>query len=261
MLLAVDIGNSTINMGIFAKKILIATSRIPSHPGRASNLYKNNIKAFLQKNSIEMPLGGVIISSVVRQLTGIFSNSLKDLGEGKPIIADASLKTGLVFEVKKPEEVGSDRISNVVAAAEMFGSPVAVIDFGTATSISAVKGRRFVGGSILPGINLMEEALYAGTSRLPRVKMPDVKEGARTPAIGKDTAMCIISGVLYGTAGAAERIVSEMEKEEACRFKVVTTGGHSAVMARFLKRKHCRDSDLTLKGLRLIYERNVRCMS
>lgn len=176
------------------------------------------------------------------------------------MIVDASLKTGLVFDVKRPVEVGGDRIANAVAAAEIFGSPVAVIDFGTATSISAVKGHRFVGGSILPGINLMGEALYGGTSRLPRVDMRNMHEGLRTPAIGKDTAMCIISGVLYGTAGAAERIIREIEKEEDCRFKVVTTGGYSAVMSRFIRRKHHRDSDLTLKGLRLIYERNIRCM-
>jgi type III pantothenate kinase len=258
MLLAVDIGNSSINMGIFAKKVLMAKVKVSSQPGKPSNLYRNNVKAFLKKNSIEMPLEGVIISSVVKELTGIFNNSLKDLSHGKPMIVDASLKTGLVFDVEKPEEIGSDRISNVVAAMEMFGSPVAVIDFGTATTVSAVKGRRFIGGSILPGIELMGEALHTGTSRLPRINMRDMGEGFRARAVGKDTAKCIISGVLYGTAGAVKRILEEMEKEEDCRFKTVTTGGHSAVMDHFLKRKHYMDSDLTLKGLRSIYERNVR---
>ena len=261
MLLAMDIGNSSINMGIFGKQGLLGRLTIPSRPRKPGKIYENRIKAFLEKNSIEMPLKGVIISSVVRELTGTLNDSVKDLTAGRPIIMSASLKTGLILDVEEPEELGSDRISNVVAVREIFGYPAVVVDFGTATSISAVKGRRFVGGAILPGMELMGEALFRGTSRLPRVDIWEAREEHRPPAVGKDTAMCIISGIIYGTAGAAERLISEMEEEEGCRFKVVITGGRSGTMTRFIRRRHYTDSDLTLKGLSLIYERNVRCMS
>ena len=261
MLLAIDIGNSSINMGIFEKQGLLGRLNIPSRPRKTREIYRNRIKAFLEKNSIEMPLKGVIISSVVRELTGTLSNSVKELTRGRPVIMNTSLKTGLILDVEKPEELGSDRISNVVAAREFFGSPVVVVDFGTATSVSAVMGRRFIGGAILPGMGLMSESLYTATSRLPHVDIWDAPEGLLMPAVGKNTAKCIISGIIYGTAGAAERLISEIEKEEGCRFKVVITGGHSSRITRFLRRKHYMDSDLTLRGLRLIYERNVRCMS
>lgn len=257
MLLAIDIGNSSINIGILLKTEIMGKLKLPSHPIKASNYYINKIKTFLSKNSVEIPLRGVIISSVVPELTGVLSTSAKGLSEGRPMVLDASLKTGLKLDVRSPDEIGTDRISNAVAAREIFGSPVLVADFGTATTISAVKGRRFVGGAILPGLRLMGDALGRGTARLPYVDMKSGIARPRVPAVGKNTTMCIMSGILYGVAGAAERLIEEMEKEEKCRFTVVITGGHCGVMTHFLRREHYSDPDLTIKGLNLIYERNA----
>ncbi len=256
MLLALDIGNSSINSGIFVKKELVSKLKMPSNPKKESDYYRNKIRVFLSKNNIEIPLTGVIISSVVPGLTAVLNESVKGLSRGLPIVVSASLKTGLRFDVESPGELGSDRISNAVAARELFGSPVIVVDFGTATTISVVKGRRFVGGAILPGLRLMSDALGRGTARLPSIDMAGIA-GTPIPALGKNTAMCIMSGILYGMAGAAERIIDEIEKAENCRFRTVITGGYCDTMTRFVRRKHYSDPDLTLKGLRLIYERNA----
>ncbi len=254
MLLVLDIGNSSINMGLFTKKNLVAKLKIPSRPQKESNYYRNKVKVFLSKNSIEMPLRGVIISSVVPGLTGVLNNAVKGLSRRLPIVVTASLKTGLKLDVESPGDLGTDRISNAVAAREIFGSPVLVTDFGTATTISVVKGRRFVGGAILPGLRLMSDALGRGTAKLPSL---DINAETLVPALGKNTVMCIMSGILHGMAGATERIIDEIETEENCKFRTVITGGHCDTMTHFLRKEHCSEPDLTLKGLSLIYERNA----
>ena len=156
-----------------------------------------------------------------------------------------------------PEEIGSDRIANVVAAREIFGPPVVVADFGTATTISALKNKEFLGGAILPGMRLMSSSLRKGTAKLPFVNRFSKSQEVPHRAMGKSTTACILSGIIYGTAGAVEVLVREMEKEESCRFKLVITGGNSFMMEHILSRKFSLDTDLTLKGLRFIFERNV----
>lgn len=256
MLLAVDIGNSSINIGIFSKSILLGETRIPSHPEKTSEIYKNRIKAFLLNNGIKIPVQGVIISSVVPGLTGTLGNSLRGLSRRRPVTVKNSLRTGLIFDVENPEKIGSDRVSNAVAARNIYGPRVLVVDFGTATTISVVKGRRFVGGAILPGIKLQSKILHRDTSKLPYVAVESRTVEPLIPALGKSTDMCILAGILYGTAGATERLIEEMEQKERCKFRVVITGGYSDIMTHYLRRHHQRDPYLTLKGLRLIYERN-----
>ncbi len=256
MLLVIDIGNSTINIGFFLKDKLMWRLKLPSHPYKTSNYYKNKIRAILSKNNVEIPIGGVIISSVVPELTGAVRESVKGLCKSAPRVVSASLKTGLQLDVRSPDEVGADRICEAVAAREIFGSPVLVADFGTATTISAVRGRRFIGGAILPGLRLMSDSLQRGTAKLPPVYIMSGESG-RVAAVGKNTSMNIMSGILYGTAGATERVIGEIEREERCKFRVVITGGNSEIMTHYLRRAHCSDPDLTLKGLMLIHERNA----
>jgi len=256
MLLATDIGNSSINIGFFEGAGLLETLRIPTHPKRTDDVYKNKILDFLSKNHMEIAPRGAIISSVVPDLTEKVYNAVRDLGPRHPIVVSASLPTGLSFGVEKPEEIGSDRIANMVAASEIFGSPVIVVDFGTATTISALKDRKFLGGAILPGITLMSSSLRKGTAKLPLVSTFSENPDIPLRAMGKNTIMNILSGIIYGTAGAVERLIWEMEQGESCRFKVVITGGNSFIMRSFLSREISVDPDLTLKGLRFIFERN-----
>jgi len=257
MLLAIDIGNSLINIGFFDRADLPRTLKIPTHPKRPGGVYKNKIHDFLSKNHMETAIRGAIISSVVPDLTEKVCNAARDLGARHPIVVSASLPAGLTYGVEKPEEIGSDRIANIVAASELFGSPVLVVDFGTATTITALKNREFLGGAILPGIELMSSCLKKGTAKLPQVDLVPGDGQVYPHAMGKNTTMCILSGIIYGTAGAVERLIYEMELGESCRFKVVVTGGNSFIMRGVLSRDFSLDPDLTLKGLRLIHERNI----
>lgn len=257
MLLSVDIGNSAIKLGFFEGPALIGKLRVQLYPAGTAGFYQEEIRAFLSEKKIESSFEGAVLSSVVPELTCILKASLKSLCLKEPLNVSASLDTGLTLDIENPMELGPDRLANVVAASEGYGSRVLAVDFGTTTTISAVKDDRYIGGAILPGLRLMSEALYRGASRLPQLDIGTAftAQGPQLPAVGKDTTKCMLSGIIYGTSGAVERLISEMEREEGCSFKVIITGGYSELMGPFLKRTFCPEPDLTLNGLRLIYER------
>lgn len=257
MILAIDIGNSSINTGVFHDKKLLEKFKVPTIEARAAALAGRKISAFLPERYLEKPLRGIIISSVVPELTDALTKASRELGAGEPLLLTSSLDTGLCLEVQSPDEIGTDRIASAVAAKTLYGSPVIVADFGTATTVSAVADSSFIGGAILPGAGIMSYVLHEKTSKLPiaDITLPEDKI-LHVPAVGRNTIENIISGIIYGTAGAVERIVAGMEEETGRLFTVTATGGYSGIITRFLKRKHCLDPDLTLKGLMLIYERN-----
>jgi type III pantothenate kinase len=259
MLLVIDIGNSSITMGIFDGDRLLGRVSLPIRRRGDPAHYRGEIEAFMSENRVEKPLSGVIISSVVPELTSVLERSVREISAREPLTVVHSLNTGLTFDVERPEDVGADRISNAVAALEAFGSPLAVVDFGTATTISAVRERRFLGGAILPGVRLMGEALHKGTAKLPSVDPAAESKGSVPPvaALGKSTTTSMISGMIYGTSGAVERIIRRIEAEQGCVFKVVVTGGNAFMLMPYIERDCSFDPDLTLKGLRLIYERNA----
>ena len=252
-ILALDLGNSSVSIGLFDGYEIVAKERLKTLLSGTVREYRDkleDLKIFGIKG-----LEGVIVSSVVPELTETLSTALSVVTGLKPLVLGQDIDSSLSFGVLKPEEVGTDRIANVVGASRLYGEPVIVIDFGTATTISILKDNAFVGGTIMPGLEMMARALNNYTSRLPLVNLNSIDLDKGIEAIGKDTEKNIISGILYGTAGAVERILDEIEFEEACRFRIVLTGGFSVIMARFIKRDFCLDTDLTLKGLRFIYER------
>jgi len=209
----------------------------------------------LQQNRIEKNSLGGIISSVVASHTSVFSEALLRLfgsGEAALLTVSHKMDSGLRFKVYAPEKIGADRIANAVAARQLYGAPVAVADFGTATTITVV-GREgdFLGGAILPGLRLMNSVLVAGTSQL-----MDVVLEAPARALGIDTPGCIRSGLFYGTAGAVERILKEIEEEKGFNLKVVLTGGYAPVIGGFVKRDHEMNISLTLEGLKVLYGKN-----
>lgn len=256
MLLAIDIGNSSINTGLFSGTVLIGDFKIPTDQVKNCAFLRTKIKDFLADNCPETQPAGIIISSVVSALTDIVREAVKGLSCREAILLTPFMNTGLAFDVMSPSEIGSDRLANVVAAKEAFGQPALVVDFGTATTLSAVREDTFIGGAILPGLKLMGEALHGGTSKLPYADMSSVHESALA-ATGKDTMHCIFSGIIYGSAGAVERLIAEMEREAGIVFNVVLTGGNSGIMTHFLKKGFHIEPALTLNGLRIIYERNV----
>ena len=252
MIIAIDIGNSLINLGYFINDNLFV-QKIDTYPIKKPSEYFLIIKDFISKNSLEKDSPGVIISSVVTSHTEVVAEACKALIPEKILILSPEIKTGIVFDIPRREELGSDRIANVAAAYEMYKKPVAVVDFGTAITVSVVgKDANYIGGAIMPGIRLMNESLAKGTSKLSEV--PLIPPGL---ALGTDTVRCIQSGLFYGAAGAVERLLSEIEKEIGCDLKAVVTGGFGDVISRFLKREHTLRPHLTLNGLKLIYMRNM----
>jgi type III pantothenate kinase len=252
MIIALDIGNSLIKLGFFLQKYLLVRE-IPTHPRLPSSEFTELIHHVMREKKIDKPPEGIIISSVVPGHTEAMRKALKRLFSVEPIIVDHTSKTGVRLDIPKPEGLGSDRIANAVAAHELFKCPAAVIDCGTATTISVVgRSANYIGGAILPGVRLMNESLAKGTVRLAEVQI-----GQSSPALGTGTADCIRSGLLYGTAGAVERIISEIERETGLRLKTVLTGGFGGLISKYMRRKHRVVPLLTLKGLKIIYTRNT----
>lgn len=251
MLIALDIGNSLINIGIFTDKGLFVR-KIETYPLKPHERYTSFLRDFLAEISVEKNTHEVIISSVVTGHAEILSEACRGLMPEDLLIVGPEIKTGLVFDIPKPEELGSDRIANSVASYELYKGPVAAVDFGTATTISVVgKDAHYIGGAILPGVGLMNESLAKGTSKLSEVVLRPPKS-----ALGKDTSGCIQSGLFYGTAGAVERLLEEIEKEAGFGLKVVVTGGFSYIISKFFNREHDLRPNLTLEGLKIIYMRN-----
>jgi type III pantothenate kinase len=251
-LIALDIGNSSINIGFFTDLGLIV-QKINTKPLLSYKEYSALINGFKKEKNIDKIPKGVIISSVVPGHTEVLRETIKRLVPVEPLMVSCKIKTGLKFNIPNPEKLGSDRIANVAAAYEFCKSPVAVVDAGTATTISIVgKNAHYIGGAILPGIRLMSESLAKGTSKLSGVSLSP--PGA---ALGTDTTRCIQSGLFYGTSGAIERLLREIEKEVGFRLKVVLTGGYGNMISKFLKRKHDLFPYLTLEGLKIIYMRNI----
>jgi type III pantothenate kinase len=252
MLIAIDIGNSSVNIGFFVSAGLFV-QRIDTHPLLSQREYLDLINRFIREKNIDKTPGGIIISSVVPGHTPVFQKAAGKLISGSAMILGKETLTGLTFDVRNPEKVGPDRIANAVAAYELYKCPVAVADFGTATTVSVVgKSAVFLGGTIMPGIGLMNESLAGGASLLYQVPL-------RSPgsALAKDTTTNIQSGLFYGTAGAVEKIIGEIEKESGFKLKVVVTGGYAAFVSSLLKKRHKFRPYLTLEGLEIIYKRNV----
>lgn len=251
MLLALDIGNSMINIGFFVHEHL-HVQNLATYPLKTPEKYASRLSEFFPEIVVERAALGVIISSVVGGHTGVLVDACKRFMPEDLIILTHKTTTGLVFDIPRPEELGTDRIANAVAAYEICKHPVAALDFGTATTISVVgKNANYLGGAIMPGVGLMNECLGRGTSKLPVVSLSPPES-----ALGTDTSECIQSGLFYGTAGAAERLLREMEKEIGFGLKVVVTGGYAGMVSGFLSREHILDKNLTLEGLKIIFMRN-----
>jgi type III pantothenate kinase len=253
-LIAVDIGNSSINIGYFINEGIFV-QKFDTKPIKSEPEYASIIGKFLSENHIEKNGFNVIISSVVEGHTSVLKNALKEI-LGKEdvgiLIVNHKINTGFNIKVKNPGELGADRIANAAGALELYNLPVAVLDFGTASTITAIDGNaNLIGGAILPGPFLMNSVLESGTSKLKKVPL-----SPPASALGRDTEGCVSSGIFYGTAGAVERIIEEIENETGCRFNVVITGGFGHIMDKFIRRPHIFNSNLTLEGLKSLYVKN-----
>ncbi|MDA8173021.1 MAG: type III pantothenate kinase [Nitrospiraceae bacterium] len=252
--MAVDIGNTSISIGLFEKEEPYIIN-LATHPLRSAEDYIHEIEKGLEKYGFPERPDSAALCSVVSSHTEVFEKALSLIcAKGNvPLIISHRVIKDMKFAVSVPAGVGPDRLASSYGAFKLYGGPVVSVDLGTATTLNFVSGDgAFLGGAILPGVGLMAKSLKEATSRLPFVdtgiEAPLIKE-----AIGRETSASILSGIVYGTAGAVGRILEEAEMERLEQFKVALTGGNSGLVAPFLKRIDYHEPALTLKGIRLIH--------
>jgi len=252
MLLLIDIGNTSTAIGFCDNSNIKTILKLKTiKDGRGIEECSYILDGFILRHKIKKP-EGAIICSVVPQATTAFKNAVKRNFGVEPVMVSSEIKTGLKFMIRSTEGLGADRIADAVAARRLYKGPLLVIDFGTATTFSYISSKgQFRGGAIMPGIRLSADTLADRTAKLPRV---DLKKPVR--ALGKDTAENILSGIIFGHAGAVEKIISEIKRETSRDLKVIVTGGYADLVAPFIKMDHM-DPLLTLEGLRFIYELNA----
>jgi type III pantothenate kinase len=251
MLLALDIGNSSISIGLFRGESL-DVHRIDTLPQITLQGYEEALNEVLKGEEVH----GVVVCSVVPSLTELVIQEAKGFFQKEPIIVAPDTAVDLLgFNVDDPAKMGADRIASSVAASKMFGPPVAVLDFGTATTVNFIgPGPVYNGGAILPGLSMMARSLSKDTALLPKVYLNRDSILDEIEPMGKDTGGNIFSGIIYGTAGAVANIIDAVESSEGISYKIVVTGGFMQHMMPFLKRADFKEPALVLKGLKIIYE-------
>lgn len=252
MLLTIDVGNTNIVLGVFDKETLVKSFRVATSYEKSRDEYGMMFLQLLVFNGINTEdIEDVIISSVVPPVMYSLERAVtKYLGK-KPIVVTNSLDLGLNICYDNPREVGADRLVNAVAALEKYKTDLIVVDFGTATTFCAIKKNGdYLGGAICPGVKISVEALFSKTSKLPRIELAPTKT-----VIGKTTVSSMQSGVIHGYVGQVDYIVKLMREEMGSRAKVVATGGLSRMISEESTTIDVIEPNLTLDGLRIIYDR------
>jgi len=253
MVIAIDIGNTNIKIGIFDNDKLINSWRMASDVSRTADEYGCILTTLIKGAGIDLTdIEGGIISSVIPQLNYTIEHMLSYYFKIKPLTVGTGLKSGINIRYENPKELGSDRLLNCVAAVKKYGGPFILIDFGTATTYNVVNAdNEFIGGCITLGVKATEEALANSTAKLPRVELVKSKS-----VIGKSTVKNIQAGLFFGVIGQVNSIISQIRKEVGIdNLKVIATGGLSEL---FLTDCDIAivDRSLSLEGLNIIYNLN-----
>ena len=254
MLLAIDIGNTNITLGLYEGEKLGPRWRMSTSHHRMPDEYGILLTSLFQRAGTRIEdIDGIILASVVPPLTGTFEQACKEYIGRRPMVVGAATRTGVQVKYDDPEQVGADRIVDAVAAYRLYGGPACIVDFGTATTFDAIsESGEYLGGAIAPGIGIAADALFLRTAQLPKVDLH------RPPSvIGTNTVHSIQSGLLFGYVGLVEGMVSRFRAELGPTMKVIGTGGLAEVLARETKVLQIIAPWLTLDGLRMVYELNV----
>ncbi len=253
MFLAMDIGNTNIMIGIYDKDCLVAHWRLGTDRCRTTDEYGLMLRQLFSVSHIKVEeIEKVILGSVVPPLTTIILQTIENYLKVPFLLVDYKTKTGITIKVDNPEGVGADRIINGVAGLAFYGSPLIVVDMGTAITFDYFSAQReYLGGAIVPGMGIAMEALFQRAAKLPRVEMK-----APEQVVANNTVACMQSGLVYGYASLIDGLVEKMWQERGEKTHVVVTGGMASII-----KPHCHvveyaDEMLTLEGLRLIYEQN-----
>jgi type III pantothenate kinase len=253
VLLAIDIGNTNITLGIYEGETLGPRWRLATDHERMPDEYGLQFTGLIAHVGIRIDqISAICLASVVPPLTGTFVQACRDYMGCDPLVVDAGVKTGVRIRYEDPKAVGADRIADAAAVQRLFGGPACVVDFGTATTFDGIsKEGDYLGGAIAPGINIAAEALFMRTAKLPRVDLQ------RPPtAIGRNTVHAMQSGLLFGYVGLVEGMVARFRSELGPEMKVIATGGLGELISAETKSIQIVAPWLTLDGLRIIWGLN-----
>jgi type III pantothenate kinase len=253
MLLAIDIGNTNVVLGVFDREKLVENWRVGTNTQITPDEYAMILKDLFSFAKLEFnQIRGVIISTVVPPLLPVMTEMSRKYFHIDPLVVTHELKTGITIRYDNPKEVGADRIVNAAAAYRLYGGPLIIVDFGTATTFCAVtKDGDYLGGAICPGVKISAEALFQRASKLPRVELTKPAH-----VIGADTISAMQAGIIYGYAGLVDGIVERMKKELSPDAKVVATGGLAELVSPETTSIEEIKPHLTIEGLRFLYEIN-----
>ncbi len=253
MLLALDIGNTAITIGVFDGEQMRARWSIATDVENLVDEYAILLLSLLETEGLgRKDIDEAILGSVVPSLTPVFQELCRRYFKVAPLVVDPGVRTGIRILYDSPRDVGADRVIDAVAAIKLYGPPLIIVDFGTATVFDAISREGdYVGGVIAPGIGISMEALFERTAKLPRIEL----ERPRT-AIGKTTVSAMQAGIIFGYVGLIEGIIARMRKELDPKAKVIATGGFAPMIAKETSVIQEVNVDLTLVGLRLIQEAN-----
>jgi type III pantothenate kinase len=254
MLLVIDVGNTQTVVGLYGGTDLLDHWRIATNAERTSDEHALLIAQFLEQHgfSFDDDITGVAVSSVVPRLTAALREMTDRYFRFDAVVIEPGIKSGLPILYDNPREVGADRIANAVGALDLYGGPAVVVDFGTATTFDAISAKgEYLGGAIVPGIEISMDALFARAAWLRRVELIEPRN-----AIGRSTVESIEAGVVYGTVALVDGMVRRFE-EELGKSAVIATGGLGSLIAPLSDTIQHLEPWLTLHGLRLVHEKNI----
>ncbi len=254
MVLAVDIGNTNVVIGCFQKQHILFVERISTNQNATTLELAISIKTILEIYQIDFSeIEGSIISSVVPSINNSMKKAIQKIAACPVLTVGPGIKTGLQIAIDNPAQLGSDRVADAVAALQEHQPPIVIIDMGTATTLSVIdENRRHIGGIIAPGVGISMNALTEKTAQLPKISLEPPRK-----CIGSNTVECMKSGILYGSAGCIDGLLDRIEAELGKTPTFLATGGLAEYIIPHCRHKIILDNMLLLKGLRLIYQKNM----
>lgn len=254
MVLAIDIGNTNIVLGCFEDNKILFRERVSTNPLSTDLEYATAFRMALHMHGLNSSmLDGAIISSVVPSVTNTVKRAIEKYANIKVMVVGPGIKTGLSILIDNPAQLGSDLVVDAVAGINEYPCPQILVDMGTATTISVVdKNKNYLGGAIMTGMGVSTDALTSRTSQLPKIGFDVPKK-----VIGTNTIDCMKSGVMFSNACAIDGMIERIEEELGQKCTVIATGGLAGVIMPLCRKKIIYDDDLLLKGLMIIYNKNI----
>ncbi|MGN0631683.1 MAG: type III pantothenate kinase [Ruminococcus sp.] len=254
MVFAIDIGNTNIVIGCFQDDKILFVERISTNQTGTSLEFAVSIKSILEIYGLSVSdIEGSILSSVVPSITGAVKQAVEKITQKSCMVVGPGIKTGLRINIDNPAQLGSDMVIGAVAALAQAKGPLALIDMGTATTVSVINEKNeFIGGMIMPGADISMDALNKRTAQLPKIAFEPPKR-----KIGSNTIDCMKSGMIYGFAGSIDGLIDRIEEELGTSVTAIATGGLAEVIIPHCRHKNIMiDDTLLLKGMRIVYLKN-----